>query len=126
MQPATRRRSLLQRMLLAANDTANVQLQLAGTTSAAALSINSNLANVVVNGNLQVRSPPYMLVHVLCMALPPQARSALSNICAARFYSTFNCSSSESGDRMESRKRKEGMHWTISLCGEEFMVCRVR
>lgn len=43
------------RRLLGANDSVDVYLELEGTSPAAALSINSDLGNSVLSGNLQVR-----------------------------------------------------------------------
>ena len=54
LQASRRRRALLARSLLGSNDTVEAVLELEGTTSAAALSINSNLATNVLNGALQV------------------------------------------------------------------------
>ena len=54
LQASRRRRALLARSLLGSNDTVDAVLELEGTTSAAALSINSNLATNVLNGALQV------------------------------------------------------------------------
>ena len=50
-QVQSRRKS---RMLLGANDTVDAQLELEGSSPAAALSINSDLGNNVIGGNLQV------------------------------------------------------------------------
>ena len=61
LQASRRRRALLARSLLGSNDTVDAVLELEGTTSAAALSINSNLATNVVNGALQVGGTDWAL-----------------------------------------------------------------
>ena len=54
------------RKLLGANDTVDVFLELEGTSAAAALSINSDLGNNVLNGNLQVRKSSSPRMQVYC------------------------------------------------------------